>query len=290
MGRILITGATGNIGLEVIHYLTELNSTSEIFAGVRNIEKAKQMISDSGRIQFVEFDFENPETFNNALKNIDRVFLLRPPHISNVKKFFTPLIESFIENNVRQIVFLSVQGADKSSIIPHNKIERLITSNGLEYIFLRPSYFMQNLTTTLIADIIEKRQILLPSGNAKFNWIDIKNIGEVCAILIEKFSEFKNQTIEITGYENENFKTVVDLINQQIKKPIQFESLNPLKFYRVKKKGGMEKGMIIVMLLLHFLPRFQKEPNISNFYEELTEKEPTTLKDFIKRESKKFDA
>lgn len=289
MDRILITGATGNIGLEVINYLTELKSSNEIIAGVRNIEKSKQLISGKNRIEFVEFDFENPETFNIALKNIDRVFLLRPPHISDVEKYFKPLIESLKKNNIKQVVFLSVQGAEKSSIIPHNKIEKLITSNDLEYIFLRPSYFMQNLTTTLIQDIREKRQIILPSGNAKFNWIDIKNIGEACAILLEKFSEFKNQAIEITGYENENFKTVVDLINQQIEKNISFKSVNPLIFYRVKKKSGMAKGMIIVMLLLHFLPRFQKEPNISNFYENLTGKRPTYLKEFIERELRKFD-
>lgn len=289
MERILITGATGNVGLEVIYYLTELKSSSEIFAGVRNVEKAKRMVSERDSINFVEFDFEKPETFNNALKNIDRVFLLRPPHISDIENFFKPLFESFKENKVKQVVFLSVQGAEKSSIIPHNKIEKLIIDYGLEYIFLRPSYFMQNLTTTLIQDIKERRRILLPSGNAKFNWIDIKNIGEACAILIEKFSEFKNQAIEITGYENENFKTVVDLINEQVKNPIRFESVNPLKFYRVKKKSGMAKGMIIVMLFLHFLPRFQKEPNISAFYENLTGKKPTNLKDFIKRELREFE-
>lgn len=289
MDRILITGATGNIGLEVINYLTELKSSNEIIAGVRNIEKAKQLISRKNRIDFVEFDFENPVTFNIALKNIDRVFLLRPPHISDVEKFFKPLIESLKKNNINQVVFLSVQGAEKSSIIPHNKIEKLITSNNLEYIFLRPSYFMQNLTTTLIQDIRKKRQIILPSGNAKFNWIDIKNIGEACAILLENFSEFKNQAIEITGYENENFKIIVDLINQQVEKPISFKSVNPLKLYRIKKRSGMAKGMIIVMLLLHFLPRFQKEPNISKFYENLTGKKPTYLKEFIERELRKFD-
>jgi hypothetical protein len=43
------------------------------------------------------------------------------------------------------------------------------------------------------------------------------------------------------------------------------------------------------MLLLHFLPRFQKEPNISDFYESLTGKKPTTLQEFIAREFTKFD-
>jgi len=47
--------------------------------------------------------------------------------------------------------------------------------------------------------------------------------------------------------------------------------------------------MIIVLILLHFLPRFQKEPKISDFYERLTGKKPTDLKSFIEREKKKFE-
>lgn len=46
------------------------------------------------------------------------------------------------------------------------------------------------------------------------------------------------------------------------------------------------KGMIIVMILLHFLPRFQKEPKISGFYEQLTGKKPTDLLKFIERVKK----
>lgn len=289
MDRILITGATGNVGIEVINYLKDSKSSVKIFAGVRNIEKAKQIIPESNRIEFVEFDFENPETFNCALNNIDIVFLLRPPHISDVEKYFKPLFDSFKVNNVKKVVFLSVQGAEKSSVIPHNRIEKLIVSYGLEYIFLRPSYFMQNLTTTLIQDIKENQRIILPSGKAKFNWIDIKNIGEANAILLEKFSVFKNQIFEITGYQNENFDTVVGLINQHVAKPIRFVGVNPFKFYQIKKRSGMAKGMILVMLLLHFLPRFQKEPNISEFYENITGKKPTTLQEFIAREFSKFD-
>lgn len=289
MSKILITGATGNIGLEVISYLIEFNSPSQLVAGVRNIEKAKGIIPRNSEIEFVEFDFETPETFNGALRNIDRVFLLRPPHISDVERYFKPLIQSIKENGIKEVVFLSVQGAEKSSIIPHNKIEKLIVRYELDYIFVRPSYFMQNLTTTLIDDIKKNRTIILPSGKAKFNWVDIKNIGEVSAILLNRFSEFKNQSFEVTGSENENFYKVVNLINQEIQTPIQFNSVNPFKFYIIKKKSGMARGMIIVMLLLHFLPRLQGEPNISNFYEKLTGKKPTSLKDFIKRELKKFN-
>ena len=148
---------------------------------------------------------------------------------------------------------------------------------------------MQNLTTTLIGDIKTKREINLPSGKAKFNWIDIENIGEAGAILLDKFDDYKNQAIEITGLENENYEKVTELINNSIDNPIKYHNVNLFRFYRIKKREGMVKGMIAAMILLHFLPRFQKEPKISTFYERLTGKKPADLKTFIEREKKQFE-
>lgn len=289
MSNILITGATGNIGFEVIRFLNKSGTSNRIIAGVRNIDKAKNIFKDYPKLEYVHFDFEDYTTFDTALSGIDKIFLLRPPHISDVDRYFKPLIASVKKNNISGIVFLSVQGAEKSKVIPHNKIERLINANGLDYIFLRPGYFMQNLTTTLISDIKSKREIILPAGQAKFNWIDVENIGEAGAILLERFGDYKNKAYEITGLENENFDEVTLRINRAIENPIRFRNVNPLQFFRIKKREGMETGMIIVMILLHFLPRFQKEPKISDFYELLTGNKPTDLNTFIEREKKLFE-
>lgn len=289
MRTILITGATGNIGFEVIRFLYEENTTNRIVAGVRNIDKAKKVFQEFTNLKYVNFDFENFDSFDSALKGIDRIFLLRPPHIDDVNKYFSPLMVKIKENNIQEVVFLSVQGVEKSKVIPHHKIEYLIREFAFDYIFIRPSYFMQNLTTMLLNDIQTKRQILLPAGNARFNWVDIENIGEVGAILLEKFSDYKNQVFEITGLENESFGKVTSLINAKIENPIRYRNVNPIKFYRIKKREGMVKGMILVMILLHFLPRFQKDPRISDFYEQLTGKKPTDLKQFILREKLRFE-
>jgi uncharacterized protein YbjT (DUF2867 family) len=287
MKQILVTGATGNVGFEVIRFL-ENGTPNRIVAGVRNIEYAKKKFNNFPNIDYVNFDFEQPETFDIALKNVDTIFLLRPPHIADIEKYFRPLIQKIKEHKVTEIVFLSVQGAEKSKVIPHNKIEKLIQEYELDYIFLRPSYFMQNLTTTLIEDIRTRRQIILPSGKAKFNWIDIENIGEISAILLNRFSRYKNQVIELTGYENIDFFKVADLINTTTKRPIRFSSVSPFEFYKIKKDQGMINGMILVMIMLHYLPRFQKQPIISNYYETFTGKKPTSLIEFIEREKLKF--
>ncbi len=289
MKRILITGATGNVGMVIIRCLFMNCVEEQIVAGVRNIPEAKRKFAENKKLEFVRFDFENPETFKQALEHIDLVFLLRPPHISDVDRYFKPLIEAIRQAGIQKVIFLSVQGAEKSKVIPHNKIEKLIIQAEIPFISLRPSYFMQNLTTTLLKDIQEKRKIILPAGNAKFNWIDIENIGEAVAFLVCKFQEYCNRAIEMTGYENKNFSEVVDLINKNTAIKVVFINSNPFRFYRIKKQEGMQKEMIMVMILLHFLPRFQKEPRISDFYEKLTGKKPIGLIEFIKREKTKFE-
>lgn len=289
MKKILITGATGNIGSEVIRYLFSNNTVHSIIAGVRNIENSKAFFTNYPQLEYRKFDFEDYSTFNSALDDIDTIFILRPPHISDISKYFAPLINKIKEKNITEIIFLSVQGAEKSSVIPHNKIEKLILESGINYIFLRPSYFMQNLTTTLLHDIQKNKQITLPAGNAKFNWIDIQNIGEACAIILENFEKHANKAIEITGYENKSFYELIDITNTILDKPITYTSVSLIKFYRIKKHEKMNTGMIIVMALLHYLPRFQKEPKISYVYEELTGKKPTDLQTFITREKNLFN-
>tara|TARA_R110002049_G_scaffold258433_5_gene434188 strand:+ start:4520 stop:5413 length:894 start_codon:yes stop_codon:yes gene_type:complete len=288
MKRILITGATGNIGTEVIHYLYKLDHEAEIILAVRSIERSKSKFQNYQKLLFRRFDFEDIQSFDDAFKDIDILFLLRPPHISDVDKYFQPLLHSAKNNGIKRVVFLSVQGAEKSKVIPHNKIERLVRSFGFNYIFIRPSYFMQNLTTTLRSEIVEKQSITLPSGKAKFNWVDVKNIGEASAALIKSFDTHQNSIYEITGTENKNFQEVTGIINEVAGLNIKFRPINPISFYFSKRRSGVDRGLAMVLTILHFLPRIQEEPQISENYFKLTNNEPTTLKEFVSREKDLF--
>lgn len=111
----LITGATGNVGREVIASLIQKGQHETIVAGVRSLEKDVSRLPEGTAC--VELDFEDPTSFETAFSQCKRLFLLRPPHISDVKKHFAPLIDLAVEKEVEHIVFLSVQGADENSII-----------------------------------------------------------------------------------------------------------------------------------------------------------------------------
>lgn len=280
MTKVLITGATGNVGLEVLYALKKTSHNLELFAGVRNIEEDKNTL-DPFNVQLLEFDFTNIKSCEAALTACDILFLLRPPQISDVEKYFKPIIQTCIEKRVKHIVFLSVQGVQSSSIIPHFKIEKLIVESKIPFTFLRPAYFMQNFTTTLRNDLVQKQQIYLPAGNAKFTLIDVRDIGLVAAKIITNYTEHINQSYELTSNEKLTFQQMADILSTKLTVKINYISPNLLSFFLRKKKENIPTMMILVMIMLHYFPRFQKEPNVSDWVEKLTNKLPTTFEKFI---------
>ncbi|GAB1404532.1 MAG: hypothetical protein PHX54_04735 [Lentimicrobiaceae bacterium] len=67
MSNILITGATGNIGFQVIRFLSKMDSSNKIIVGVRDIDRARSVFKDYPQLEYVNFDFGKSDTFENAL-------------------------------------------------------------------------------------------------------------------------------------------------------------------------------------------------------------------------------
>lgn len=286
--RILITGATGNIGKAIIASLLELKIKSEIVAGLRDVKKDKSVFEKSDSLEFQEFDFEKVNQFNSYLSGIDVLFLLRPPQISDTKKYFQPLIDEAVKVDICQIVFLSVQGADKNSIIPHHKIEKMIVDAGVPYTFLRPAYFMQNFTTTLRRDILEKSEVFLPAGNAKFTIVDVKDIGIVGAKILQNPESHQHTAYDLTNNEKLTFGEMVEYINLVTGRNLKYRSPNLLSFFIRKRKEGIPSTFIFVMVMLHYFPRFQTTPYTTDCVKKITGKEPISFKRFVEREKDLF--
>ena len=157
--NVLITGATGKVGYQLLQKLKNSNEVN-IYAAGRNIEKMQAVIDDE-EIRYVRHDFKDKSTYESSLENIDVVFLIRPPAISKVKKYIKPFLEKIKEKEIKKVIFLSLQGADKNIIVPHHRVEKYIENLEIPYTFLRPSFFMQNLSTTHKKEIKDNNEIFI---------------------------------------------------------------------------------------------------------------------------------
>ena len=279
--KILITGATGNVGMAVIKSLNKLTHNLEIIAGIKDFSKDKEKLIGYN-IGFVKFDFMDAASYKPALENCDLLFLLRPPQISDTNKYFKPLIEMARQIGVKHIVFLSVQGVEKSTIIPHHKIEKLILDSKIPYTFLRPAYFMQNFLGSLHHDLVVKKKIFLPAGNAKFTLVDVHDIGDVAAVIMINSNKHINTSYELTNNEKMSFGEMATQLSKELGEKITYESPNLLNFYWTKRKEKIPFMLVLVMMMLHYLPRFQKEPLITDCVKNSIEREPKTFIEFIK--------
>ena len=279
--KILVTGATGNVGMAVIKSLNKLTHNLDIIAGIKDFSKDKEKLIGYN-IGFVKFDFMDSATYKPALQNCDLLFLLRPPQISDTNKYFKPLIEMARQIGVKHIVFLSVQGVEKSAIIPHHKIEKLILDSKIPYTFLRPAYFMQNFLGSLHHDLVVKKKIFLPAGSAKFTLVDVNDIGDVTAVIMINSNKHINTSYELTNNEKMSFGEMAIQLSNELGEKITYESPNLLNFYWTKRKEKIPFMLVLVMMMLHYLPRFQKEPLITNCVKNIIQKEPETFIEFIK--------
>jgi uncharacterized protein YbjT (DUF2867 family) len=280
MIKVLVTGATGNVGIEVIKALGGVKKNLQIYAGVRDVAEAKNKLNDDS-ILLTRFDFTDVDTYQPALDGCDILFLLRPPQIAEVAKYFKPIISTCISAGVKHIVFLSVQGVEKSKIIPHHKIEQLIVASKISYTFLRPAYFMQNFTTTLRKDLVLNRQIYLPAGRAKFTLIDVRDIGSVSAAILTNISSHINKSYELTCNERLNFSEMDTILSDNLGYTVSYKSPNLLSFFLTKKKEKTPTMLILVMIMLHYFPRFQKAPEITDWVQKIIRRNPITFEQFV---------
>jgi nucleoside-diphosphate-sugar epimerase len=152
---------------------------------------------------------------------------------------------------------------------------------------VRPSYFMQNLTTTFLEELRSTHSLTLPAGNGRVNWIDVHDVGRACAVLLLSFDQHTNQAFEITGSETKSFPEVLQILNAIVGTQMVYHSINPISFY-FRRRTNLSHEFAVVITMLHFLPRIQPEPQISIHYQQLTRQSPSTLASFFAREKQLF--
>ena len=141
MNRILVIGATGRAGRQVV---SQLPATSvQVRALVRNPQAANL----PARVEVVQGDLTLPETLDRCLDGVDAVFLVwtAPPHA------VAPALER-ITKHARRIVYLSAPLKTAHPLFQQpnplramfEQIERLIETSGLQWTFLRPGMFAAN--------------------------------------------------------------------------------------------------------------------------------------------------
>ena len=270
--RVLVTGASGTVGSGVLRVLRQNGITA--IAGLRSIPIGEEH-------QSAQVDFEKGI---GPSGQFDALFLMRPPHLTD-PGLFTNFLDRFSRDT--RVVFLSVQGADNMGFLPHAKIERVISEMGFQHVFVRPSYFMDNLTTTLWPELQRNKRIYLPAGRLKLDWVSARDVAEVCASAIA--GSHPEPVLQATGGQVMGFDEVCTRINATLGTSFRYAPASLVGYLAYNRSQGATWSYLMVMLLLHFLPRLtgQPHPHPSDLPAVLN-RDPETVEAFALRHAKLF--
>lgn len=242
---ILVTGATGNIGRDVVREL--LIKGREVRAAVSDRARAEQMLAGA---DLTQFDFTDPATYRPALAEVERVFLMRPPQITDMEHTLNPFVDAAREAGVQQVVFVSLLGVEDNPRVPHFAAEQHIKTAGVPYTLLRPGFFMQNLNTTHRAEIREHDEIYLPVGKARTSFIDTRDIGAAAAkVLCEDGHD--GRAYDLTGGESLDYYQVADIFSAVLGRKITYKDPSSLAFLVATVRHGTPIKFALVMQMLY---------------------------------------
>jgi NAD(P)H dehydrogenase (quinone) len=176
--RVLVLGASGRNGSAVAAALDGTPGQATAVRASRNRDTVAAW-HEQGK-QAVYLDLDDPESFPDALKDIDRIFLMAGYTASMIEQAKT-IVDAAEDAGVQFIVHLGVFGNGRSTdphFAWHEMIERYIKGSTLTWANLHPHVFMENLLTV---NRLQNGAFVWAAGENPVGWVATDDIAAVAA-------------------------------------------------------------------------------------------------------------
>ncbi|HZD35448.1 MAG TPA: SDR family oxidoreductase [Nitrososphaeraceae archaeon] len=286
-GKILVTGATGTVGSEVVKRLVAIFNENAVRAAVHsknNVDKIREFTNKG--VEFVELDYTKPETITNALSHVDKLYLQTLP-IPEIIDICSTIVKEAKKNGVNHIVKLSAMGADPESrttiLRLHGEEEEIIKESGIPYTFLRPPAFMQNFITQFGQTIKSQNAFYVPAGDAKMSFVDARDIAAVSAvILMNSGTQYFNKAYDITGQDALSYGQAAEILSNAVGRNVVYVGITEDIAKKGLKQIGMNDWFIDIMMELFRTIRGGYGSETTEVVEDITGRKPISFEQFAK--------
>lgn len=272
----VVTGATGNVGSEVVRGL--LARGRSIRVAVPRPKEAQRMFGNDP--SYTRLVFGDAGTYGNAFRDAQALFLVRPPQITNVKRDIIPALEAAKEAGVQHVVFISLQGVERNRVVPHRRVEDYLkTYHGPAWTFLRPSFFMQNLATTHRDDIRDRDEVFVPAGRGRTSFIDVRDVAAVAVKVLDEAGH-QGRAYELTGRNTLDYSEVARILSEVAGRDIRYTNPSPWRFWYRMRERGQPAGYVGVMIALYTVCRLGLAAGVTEETERLLGRAPISFRQF----------
>jgi uncharacterized protein YbjT (DUF2867 family) len=221
---VLVFGATGNIGRQVVRYLVDAGS--EVVAFVRESERGGRVTGTLTHpaVRLAYGDLATPATVRRAAAGMRAVFLLTP-HSSDQVSLQNAAVDAAADAGAR-VVKVSSWGPAMYATTPvpgarrHWRTQQYIIERGVPYTFLHPNHFMQ-VMTNLYGEHVRRTGVLpCPAGQARISMVDVRDVAEAAArVLVEEGHH--GRTYTLSGATAVSYFDIAERLSELSGQPVQ---------------------------------------------------------------------
>ena len=229
---IVVTGATGNIGLPLTQALAE--------AGAQVTAVSRHAATVPEGVRHVTADLASPASLEPALAGAKALFLLLSGDLHATGANPAGVISAAVTAGVRRVVLLSTLGVATrpfgTTRIAMRTLEDTLRGSGLDWVVLRPGGFASN-ALWWAESVRTQRVVAAPFGDTGVPIIDPADIAEVAAACLLD-TRHNGSVYELTGPEVITPRRQTQAIAAALGEPVRFHELT-----RAEAKAGMTLGM-----------------------------------------------
>jgi len=262
--NILVIGGTGKTGRRV----------------AEKLEKQNHNVRIGSRSSVPSFDWDNPDTYAQALKGMDRAYITYYPDLAlpGAKEAIARLTEIALKDGLEKVVLLSGKGETEAEAC-----EDIVANSGLNYTLVRASWFNQNFSESFFLEPILAGHVALPMSDIQIPFVDADDIADVVAKVLMDDS-YNNQTITVTGPRKLTLKQAIEAIAERTEKEIKFQAISIEDYKEGMKAAGLPDDFVwLFSYLFREVLGNQDNQVVSNDIEGVLGRKALDFSEFVKR-------
>ncbi len=285
--RILVTGATGNVGGHVVRALTARGVAVRAF--VRDPDRAARALGPD--VELAVGDFTDRASLDRAMTGIDRVFLACG-NLPGQVAYECAAVDAAAAAGVSQVVKLSgpVAAVDSPLIFErwHGEIEQHLAASGLPRVLLRPRTYLSNLLA-YARTVAETGMLFAPAGTAAISFVDPQDVGEAAAACLTGVGH-EGRTYTLTGPEAITFERIAGELTAACGRTITYVSVGDDEARQAMTADGLPPMVADAIVAIFASQRAGSMATTTDTLRDLIRREPRTIADFARDHAGLFRA
>ncbi|BAV07152.1 NAD(P)H dehydrogenase (quinone) [Filimonas lacunae] len=288
MSTILVTGATGRLGRQVVEQLMNRTQPGNISVLVRDAAKAADWATKG--VQVFTGDYDTPATLATAFAGVQKLYMISGNEMGKREQQHENVVNAAKAAGIQHVFYTSFQRKNLEANSPlalvsnsHLYTEQLLAASGLTYTILRHALYADIIPDFAGPQVMSTQTLYFPAGSGKTTFATSADMAEAGAILLTaSAAPYSNTHVEISASEGLSWEKIASILSQISGKTIQYVSPDMDAYTSTLAQAGVPP-VFVSMLAAFAQTTALNEFDIPGQLENILQRKPASVESYLRQ-------